>query len=574
MGSTPRERDRKDREASTMLGMGATRINERTGAALGNGPANLVEFQPAESIPYGGVLFLLPFLLSNGLMGYREHYGERSGGYYDYSSTVLTLAFMFLCRIKNPEQLKHHAPGELGKLLGLDRIPEVKCLRGIISELTALQKAGQWNAHLARQWIESSEESIYYIDGHVQVYHGYAGNLGKKHISRQKLCLPGMTEFWVNSKEGMPYFYITGEVNEKLQEMILTRIVPEIDKIANPETGPAGGPRYTIVFDREAYSPPFFRQLLDDHRIAVITYNKNVKDRWDETGFTEHEVRTTLGPTTMKLQQRDLTVKGVSMREVRKLNDGGHQTSILTTHWDLEMAFIAGHMFARWAQENFFKYMIQEYAFDNLTQYTVNQLDGDIKVVNREYSNLTYRLKKVREKTARRKARLYNLKEQNIKEKIENTKPLMARQLRLNEELGLLAIEEKQLVSERKGVPYKIEISQMPQEYRYTKLNTESKHLMNIIKMIAYRSETALANLLAPGYSKSDNEIRALVKSLIYNRADLHPDFKENKLVVTLYSMASERENLAIERICQTLNEAEVVFPGSDLTLIYKTTTI
>lgn len=124
--------------------MGATRINERIWAALGKGTANPVEFQPAESIPYGGVLFLLPFLLSNGLMGYREHYGERRGGYYDYSSAVLTLAFMFLCRIKNPEQLKHHAPGELGKLLGLDRIPEVKCLRSIISELTALRKAGHW----------------------------------------------------------------------------------------------------------------------------------------------------------------------------------------------------------------------------------------------------------------------------------------------------------------------------------------------------------------------------------------------------------------------------------------------
>lgn len=94
----------------------------------------------------------------------------------------------------------------------------------------------------------------------------------------------------------------------------------------------------------------------------------------------------------------------------------------------------------------------------------------------------------------------------------------MAKQLRLNEELELLSVEEQQLVSQRKPVPYKIKISQMPEEQRYTKLNTESKHLMNIIKMIAYRSETALANLIAPNYAKSDNEIRALVKSLIYKQ--------------------------------------------------------
>jgi hypothetical protein len=507
-------------------------------------------------------------------MGYREHYGERQGGYYDYPTTVPALAFMFLCRIKSPEQLKHHAPGELGKLLGLDRVPEVKCLRGTIAGLAAHRKAGQWNAQLAQQWIGQAEESIYYIDGHVQVYHGYAGNLGKKHVSRQKLCLPGMTEFWVNGKEGMPYFYVTGEVNEKLQEMILAKIVPALDKMEHPQSGVAGDPKYTIVFDREAYSPLFFKKLLDDHQIAVITYNKNVADKWDEAGFADFEVETSLGATTMKLQEKEVEINGARLREVRKLNEGGHQTSILTTHKNLGMALIALYMFARWAQENFFKYMIQEYGFDRLIQYAVDQLGENIMVVNREYSNLTYRLKKVREKTARRKARSYTLKEQNVKGETENTSPLMAQQLKLNEELGLLKDQEQQLTAQRKPVPYKIKISQMPEGQRYDKLNTESKHLMNIVKMIVYRSETALANLLAPNYAKSDNEIRALIKSLIYNKADIHPDYTENKLVVTLYSMASNRENLAINQICQTLNEAEVVFPGSNLTLVYKTTTI
>lgn len=558
------------------MGMGATRVDERVQAALGvRPPTSPVEFHPAESVPYGGVLFLVPFLLSNGLMGYREHYGERQGGYYDYSTIVLTLAFMFLCRIKSPEQLKHHAPGELGKLLGLDRIPEVKCLRGLIAELAGRHKAGEWNAQLAQQWIDKEEEEgIYYVDGHVQVYHGYAGTLGKKWISRQKLCLPGMTEFWVNAKGGMPYFYITGEVNEKLQEMILTKIVPALDKMGHPQSSVATGPRYTIVFDREAYSPRFFKELLEDHQVAVITYNKNVTDKWDGEGFSDYEIETDLGSTTMKLQQKEVELDGVSMKEVRKLNEGGHQTSILTTHANMSILSIALHMFARWAQENFFKYMIQEYAFDRLIQYTVDQVDKNIVVVNREYSNLTYRLKKVREKLARRKARLYTLKEQNVKGEIKKTKPLIAKQLKLNEDIRLLLDEEQQLMTQRKTVPYKIKVSQMPEGQRYNKLNTESKHLMNIIKIIAYRSETALANLLAPNYKKSDNEIRALIKSLIYNKADIQPDHERKELVVTLYSMASNRENMAVDKICQILNDAKVVFPGSELALVYKTTTI
>jgi hypothetical protein len=383
-----------------------------------------------------------------------------------------------------------------------------------------------------------------------------------------------MTEFWVNAKDGMPYFYVTGEVNEKLQEMILTKLVPAPDKMEHPQSGLDGDPRYTIVFDREAYSPRFFRTLLEDHRIAVITYNKNVVDNWDGEGFADYEVETDLGPTTMKLRQKKVEGDGVSMREVRKLNQGGHQTSILTTHANLSMVSIALHMFARWAQENFFKYMIQEYAFDRLVQYTVNQLDENIMVVNREYSNLTYRLKKVREKPARRKAGLYSLKEQNVTGETKNVKTLITKQLKLNEEPELLLVEEQQLMKQRKTEPYRIKISQMPQGQRYNKLNTESKHLMNIIKMIVYRSETALANLLAPNFAKSDHEIRALIKSLISNKADIAPGLEEKKLVVTLYSMASNRQNLAIDKICQTLNDAKVVFPGSDLTLFYKTTTI
>jgi hypothetical protein len=60
-------------------------------------------------------------------------------------SVLLTLAFMALLRIKTPEQLKGHAPGELGLLLGLDRAPEVKTLRRKLQELGARAQA-----HVAR----------------------------------------------------------------------------------------------------------------------------------------------------------------------------------------------------------------------------------------------------------------------------------------------------------------------------------------------------------------------------------------------------------------------------------------
>jgi hypothetical protein len=525
------------------------------------------------------VLLLLPFLLANGLLSYKKYYSQRLSGYYDFDSAILSLAFMYLCRIKSVEQLKHHSPGEMGKLLGLDRIPEARCLRSIVKELSLQERASEWNAYLSEEWINKEDTSIYYIDGHVQVYHGHLANLGKKHVSRQKLCLPGMVEFWVNNADGLPYFFVTGEVNEKLQEMITTQLAPRLLELTdgrvsqNELDADELLPRFTLVFDREAYSPPFFKQLWDCFRIAVITYRKNVKDKWDEEDFSDYKVGTDV-ETDMKLCEKQVELNGVELREVRRLTDTGHQTSVITTNYKISTALIAFYMFSRWSQENFFRYMRQEYDIDRIIQYGVDELDKTIMVVNREYSNMSYQLKKLRERKARRQANLYVLEEENIKGEMEQTGKNLEQQSRFREEIQLLEAEEQEILVQRKQQPYKISIGEMPEHARYNKLKTESKHLQNIIKIICYRAETAIANLLAAHYRKSSNEIRALVKSIIFAKTDIYPDYKTNTLMVRLNSLATPRYNMAIREICQTLNDYEAVFPGTNLKLIYKTATI
>ncbi len=561
-----------------MIGVGATRIEDRVFAALGLQNAE-ISFESSESVEYGGVLLLFPFLMANGLLSYKNYYSERLLGYYDFDNVILTLAMMYLCRIKSIEQLKHFSPGEMGKLLGLDRIPEARCLRGIINELTVQERASEWNAYLSEEWINQEDTSIYYIDGHVQVYHGHLANLGKKHVSRQKLCLPGMVDFWVNNADGLPYFYVTGQVNEKLQEMITIQLVPRLLELTDGRVrqedldADQTLPRFTLVFDREAYSPTFFKHLWESFRIAVITYRKNVTDQWDEEDFTVYDIDTDL-ETTMELCEKQVALNGVALREVRRLTATGHQTSVITTNYKMSTALIALYMFSRWSQENFFRYMRQEYDIDRIIQYGVDELDNNIMVVNREYSNITYRLKKLRERIARRQAKLYALVEQNIAGEMEQTGKNIEKQLFFKKEIESLEAEEQELLAERALHPYKISIGEMPEHTRYNKLKTESKHLQNIIKIICYRAETAIANLLASYYQKSSNEIRALVKSIIFAKADLYPNYQTNTLTVRLNSLATPRDNLAVREICQTINDYEAVFPGTNLKLVYKTETL
>lgn len=486
---------------------------------------------------------------------------------------------MYLCRIKNPEQLKQVSPGEFGKLLGIDRIPEAKCLRSKLKQISDQGKATQWNRSLAAEWSESDENEFYYIDGHIQVYHGHKATLGKKHVSRQKLCLPGMQEFWVNNKAGMPYFYVTGKVNEKLQSAISTEIIPRLIndipcKYTDEElTSDPQLPRFTLVFDREAYSPILFKQLWDDYKVAVITYRKNVKDLWDDEDFKPTKIIIEGIETEMLLAEKEVEINQVEIREVRRKTTNGHQTSIVTTNKKLTIGDVAIYMFSRWSQENFFRYMRQDYAFDKMAQHAIEQIDGDFEVVNPEYNRLDYRLKKIREKISRRQARLYNLEHDNVNEKLDETGKNNTRQVIIEKELEELVGQEQALLNARNKLTYRIKVEDMPQESRYNKLHLESKHVQNIIKMICYRAETSFANTLSPFYSKSMNEKRMLAKCIIKSNINLIPDYFNNTLTIELYSLATPRENKAVIEICDILNKQMAIYPGTDLKLRYKMAT-
>ena len=572
---SPESRNNEDVAASEVFGIGATRIEERMLASKGKLSKTPVEFIASEGVEFAGVLFLLPSLLNTGLLSYKNHYNDLSG-YYDLDTIILTLAFMYLCRIKNVEKLKHHNPGEFGKLLGLDRIPEARNLRAKLSMIYEQKKAQQWNRELASIWVESEENVFYYIDGHVKVYNGYKANLGKKHVARLKLCLPGMTEFWVNNSKGMPYFVVTGEVNEKLQEVIEKKIIPELKEHVALEItkeqleSDPDLPRFTLVFDREAYSPEFFSRLWKEHRIAIITYRKNVKDTWEQEDFSKHTIKIDGNEVEMELGEKNVELNDVTLREIRKKNSSSHQTSIITTNKKLTTIIIAIKMFARWTQENFFKYLRQEYDLDRIVHYVLNEIDSDIKVVNPLHRKLSNQIKKVREKIARRKARLYQLVHENIEDDPDKTEKNLDNQSKTSEELKDLETEEKELLGQRKEQSYKITIKEMEDEIKYNKLDLESKLLQNIIKMICYRAETSFSILLASNYKKKVNEMRALTKSLINSKANIKPDYNNQRLTIELYSQSNPRDNKMVREICQVLNESQTKFPGTDLKLIYK----
>jgi hypothetical protein len=533
-------------------------------------------FQPANDVCHAGVLFLVPALLSQGLLKATAIYQPLRKGYYGLISILLTLAFMFLSRIKCPEQLKTCKVGELGKLLGLDRVPEAKCLRYKIEQIVTQQKAAVFNQALSQEWIDKEAPLFFYVDGHVRVYHGDLAHLPKRYVSREKLCLAGTTEFWVNNELGMPYLVVTGELNEKLKHVILTQIIPALLRDTASQVNqemldrnPLQA-RFSLVFDREAYDVPFFKLLWDTHRIAVVTYRKAVKDLWPASDFIDSQTTVIAKTLPMKLCEKPLTLHELEMREIRRLSDNGHQTSIVTTAKNFSMEALAGKMFSRWSQENFFRYMVQNYDLDRMAEYGIEEVNPEKRVVNPSYKKLCYRIKKLREKVARLKARLFTNIESNLTGNLDTVKDGLDHQALLLENVAKYDSEIQCLVGERQHTPEHIQIKDMPATEKFNKLKTESKLFMNTLRMIVYRAETVVANLIAPFYEKSADEIRMVVKEIIYSDADIVPDYTAKILTIRLHALSTPRANTAAKELCSILNETETLYPGTELRLLYE----
>jgi hypothetical protein len=124
----------------------------------------------------------------------------------------------------------------------------------------------------------------------------------------------------------------------------------------------------------------------------------------------------------------------------------------------------------------------------------------------------------------------------------------------------------KQLVKE---TARQIPIHELPKEEQFQKLSTPSKHLIETIKLIAYRAETAMANLLRDKM-KNPDESWSLLRMLYTSDTDLLPDENAGTLSVRLHHMANECSDTIIEDLCVQLNTTKTKFPGKELRLVLK----
>jgi hypothetical protein len=375
--------------------------------------------------------------------------------------------------------------------------------------------------------------------------------------------MPATTDLWVNQQDAQPLFVVTAPANDDLLAMLRREILPEVRRLV-------GERRVTLGFDREGWSPKFFREV-HGQGFDVLTYRKGAYALWRAKAFQTVTGTVDGRPVTYELAERQVEVlPGFRMREVRRRCANGHQTAILTTRQDLAIEVVAYRMFERWTQENFFRYMRQHFALDALVTYAVEPADPERTIPNPA--------RKAGQKTlAQQRATLKELEQAYGQKALTNPearRPTMRgfkiAQAALGRRIRALQARCRTLKARLAALPKRVPVNQVLAEAEIVKLAPEAKHLTDTIKMVAYRAETALVRCLAPHYAKTEDEGRALIRELLQSSADLVPQPEHQRLLVRLHSLANPRSNDALAKLCDTLNALKLQYPGTNLVLVYE----
>ena len=534
----------------------AERGGERALARFGminDAPPEICE---GASLPVVGTLLILPALAATGLLEIAARvYGARAAAFYSLRSLFCSIVFACLLGEPRAEGFSRLCPKDLGRLVGLDRGPEVTTVRRRIEELARMGRADRLIDGLARHHLAAHPEAagVFYVDGHVRAYHG-GREVGKAHVARIRLAMPAELDTWVCDANGDGVLVWSADPGASL--------VGELRATAAAVRALVGdGARPTICFDRGGWSPKLFKQLTLAG-FDVLTYRKKPAPSEPRRAFRPythidgrgHEHHYLLADRTVAISYEGAK-RRFTCRQITRLDPAtGHQTQVLTTRGDGDPAQIAHCMFSRWSQENFFRYMRSHYGLDALDSYAVTDDNPTRSVPNPARKDADRALAAARRSLASAEAN-------------EGRAALGGRRAdpEITQAFGDAQAEIDRLARKAKTIPARAPLGLV--RPKAVRVIPERKRIHDAIRMATYNAESALARLLGPHYARAADEARSLLREAFASPADL--EVVGSELHVRLDPLSAPRRTAAIAGLCEDLTATKTIYPGTDLTLVY-----
>jgi len=536
-------------------GLSAEEIHglERALAPTGWVEEATVIFESAEKVRGAGALLAVAVAGGTLLETARSAYGKLRNGFYGLRCTVLGLLAMSCLEVKNSESLKGEDPVELGRLLGLDRVFEVKTLRRKLRELGRLGKAAAWHRLVSQRWVAEDKDRVatLYVDGHTRAYYGKR-KVAKGWVARRRLCQPATSDTWVNDRRGAPVLRVTEEAHPAL-----CKVLPEIVKDVRELIG--DGARPTVVFDRGGWSGTTFRQLVAAG-FDFATYQKGTFEPLPERAFQVYRVESegTRGAraknTEYRLTEDRVTLAGYGeARRDIELCESGKQLPVVTNKEAPAAVEVVQEARGRWAQENCFKYLREHYNLDALVDYGYEPAP-DRELPNPARKSLNKELQAARKELQKLQS-AYGQSRHDAKERRQLTAALA------KQEQGVLA-----LTQQRDALPTRVQLSASDRTDE-VRLSLERKLFTDVVKMAAYRADCTLVEWTTAHFARNAEEGHAFVRAALRQPADLR--VSDDLVEVLFEPLSAPRFTRALTGLCAAVNATHPTFPETRYRLLF-----
>ena len=538
-------------------------------------------FAPGQNLPWVGAFLALALLDKDPLLKVAGRvFGSLGAAFYGLRTVMVSLVMLALLRIKKPEHLRQHQAEGLGRVLGLDRVPEVKTMRRKLHALSQPLQGAAFMEKLASERAAGYQQPlrVAYVDGHVEVYTGHYP-IGQVYSASRSRVVKGTTRTWVNVPGAKPLFCVSGEFNEGLVA-VLPKVTAKLQEVLG------SGPLIQI-FDRGGYSGRLFEQQVNAGH-TVITYRKGKTKDWPLEKFEKKETRIgsqtyayapaeaevdipvydEVAPTTGQkgAPAQGKTDRTVRMREIRVIREDGGQTSVLVGNSKAPAEEMCTLLFGRWgAQENVFKYLIAEYDLDGTVEYGEEPLSLTITHPNPAYVKGR---KALAGWVIKRDKLLAKLGIKLTEEPLDGA-ALAARLAQWKRRPQAAKVQAAQTQIER----LRAELAKLPErvpagESGLRRLKCEMKLLSIALKLTAYELETQLLERIRPHYSNHAKEGRKLIAAALHSPGSIR--LQPGQILVKLAPQTSPNRTRAVAKLCEGLNQLNPLFPGTKLRIVFE----
>jgi len=553
------------------------RSAERVLAAFGLITSAEPVFTACARAPLAGLMLALPALAATGLIECAHAtYSGFPSGFYSLDAMLCEAVFRALLGEARAEGAARIDPAALGRVLGLDRAPEVKTIRRKIGYLTDAGRAGDWIAAMAARHVAARPEqaAVLYVDGHVRAYQG-TRKIAKTHVPRLKFPAPATVETWVADAAGDPLLVVMAQPGASLAAE-LRRLIPAMRALVGD------GRRVLVGFDRGGWSPTLFADL---HAAGfdTLTWRKGKIADIDEAAFAEcthidehgRSHTWTLADTEVALGIAEGPRKGEKfpMRQI-SLHDTARtrQMHILTTRTDLSAAEIRYRMGSRWRQENHYRYARMHFDFDSHDSYRA-AVDEPTRMVPNPAKKTSYAHVEKARRAVQHAETIADRELLEISSPPPGTRTLLTNEMinTINADVHTTQSTLNAALAAHKEIPARLPLAEVNPGQQV--LNTETKLIHHAIRIAAFNTAQALARAIVTdaGHTRAGHEAHTLIRTALAGSGDIIPDRDTATLHIRLDPLSAPRHTAAIAELCQALNDTNTVYPGTNLTMRYST---